>query len=358
MKILDRYILIKFLSTFVFIIGLLIGITVVIDLSEKIDNLIEHKVGFWVTASEYYIYFIPYITALLGPFFVLVSVIFFTSQLAERSEIIAILNSGTSFYRLLIPYGIGAVILAIVLGVSNHYLVPFSNKKRIEFERKYISRGVSDLRFSFHRMIGPGTFLYVENYKPSESAGFRFSLERFNNKKLQSKLKAERIEWLPQEKKWRLHDVFLRKMINESEIHTEAATADSAFNFTPDDFTFTESVKEVMSTPELDQFISVLNRSGQSDSVYYQIERHRRSASAFSVLIMTLIGLSVASRKVRGGLGWHLVLGIGLSALYEIIMKFSTTFSANAGLPPFMGVWIPNFIYLLMAVGLLVRAPK
>jgi lipopolysaccharide export system permease protein len=358
MKILDRYILFKFLSTFVFIIGLLSGITVVIDLSEKIDNLIEHEAGFWTTLSEYYIYFIPYITALLGPFFVLVAVIFFTSQLAERSEIIAILNSGTNFYRLLIPYGMGAILLAAVLGISNHYLVPFSNKKRIEFERKYVSRGVSDLRFSFHRMIGPGTFIYVENYKPSERSGFRFSLERFSNQKLQTKLKAERIEWLPQENKWRLHDVFLRQIMQEKEFHREAATADSVFSFTPDDFTFTESVKEVMTTPELDLFITLLNKSGQSDSIYYQIERHRRSASAFSVLIMTLIGLSVASRKVRGGLGWHLVLGIGLSALYEIIMKFSTTFSANAGLPAIMGVWIPNFVYLIMAIGLLLRAPK
>lgn len=358
MKKLDWYILKKFLGTFVFIMVLLLSITIVIDLSEKIDAFVDNHATTKVIIWDYYIYFIPFITSMIGPFFVLVAVIFFTSQLAERSEIIAILNSGTSFYRMLFPYFVGATLLAATFYYGNHYFVPYSNSKRIAFERKYVSKPIEGLRFNFHRTITPGTIIYIENYKPSDATGYKFSIDRFKDGKLVYKLRSEKIEWDSIRQHWRVSDYYIRELNDGGDKITNGKLLDTAFAFKPADIKFTEKFKDVMTTPELVAYINEMKSSGQSDVEFYEVERYRRTSSSFSIYIMTLIGVSVASRKVRGGLGWHLVLGIGLSALYEIIMKFSTTFSTNSSLPPILGVWIPNLLYLALAIYLVKKAPK
>lgn len=358
MKKLDWYILVKFLGTFVFIMALLLGVTIVIDLSEKIDSFMENHVTFSIAARDYFLFFIPYITSLIGPFFVLVAVIFFTSQLAERSEIIAILNSGTSFNRMLYPYFVGATILAIAFYFGNHYFVPYSNLKRLDFEHTYVSKLPEGLRYNFHRTIEPGTIVYFENYKPFDGSGYKFSIDKFKDGKLVYKLRSEKIEWDKKTKRWKVSNYYIRELNENGDKITKGAVMDSAFSFVPEDFSFTEHSKDVMTTPELIEYIDYMRMGGQPDIEYYEVERYRRTSSAFSIYIMTLIGVSVASRKVRGGLGWHIVLGIGLSALYEVIMKFSVTFSTNSSLPPVLGVWIPNLIYAGLAVYLLKRAPK
>jgi lipopolysaccharide export system permease protein len=358
MKKLDRYILIKFLSTFVFIMLLLLGVTIVIDLSEKIDSFMENHVTVRIAAFDYFVFFIPYITSLIGPFFVLVAVIFFTSQLADRSEIIAILNSGTSFYRMLYPYFIGATILALVFYFGNHYFVPYSNNKRIEFEQKYVSKVPEGLRFNFHRTIAPGTIVYFENYRPFDGSGYKFSIDKFKDGKLIYKLRSEKIEWNPKTAHWRITNYYIRQLNETHDIITRGDAMDTIFSFKPEDFSFAEHNKDAMTTPQLIEYIDYMKKGGQPDIEYYQVERFRRTASAFSIYIMTLIGVSVASRRLRGGLGWHIVLGIGLSALYEVIMKFSVTFSTNSTLPPVMGVWIPNLLYTGLAIYLLKKAPK
>ncbi len=358
MKKIDRYILTKFLGTFVFIMMLLLGITIVIDLSEKIDNFVEHNATFVSVVVDYQIYIIPYISSLIGPFFVLVAVIFFTSQMAERLEIVAILNSGTSFYRMLYAYFIGATILAIAFYYGNHYFVPYSNYKRIAFEKKYVSKPIEGLRFNFHRRVEPGTIIYIENYKPSDATGFKFSIDKFKDGKLVYKLRSEQIAWDSTRKHWKVSNYYIRQLSDNGDKITNGAMLDTTFAFTPADIKFTEMYKDVMTTPELVAYINEMKRSGQSNVEFYEVERYRRTSSSFSIYIMTLIGVSVASRKVRGGLGWHLVLGIGLSALYEIVMKFSTTFSTNASLPPFLGVWIPNLLYMGLAIYLVRKAPK
>ena len=358
MKKLDWYILKKFLGTFVFIMALLLSITIVIDLSEKIDSLVDNHASVKVVVFDYYIYFIPFITSMIGPFFVLVAVIFFTSQLAERSEIVAILNSGTSFYRMLYPYFLGATILAIAFYFGNNYFVPYSNYKRIAFERKYVSKPPEGLRFNFHRTIEPGTIVYIENYKPSDATGYKFSVDKFKDGKLVYKLRSEKIEWDSIRQHWRVSNYYIRQLRNNGDIISSGTLMDTTFAFKPSDIKFTEKYKDAMTTPELVDYIHEMEKSGMPDVEFYEVERYRRTSSSFSIYIMTLIGVSLASRKVRGGLGWHLVLGIGLSALYEIIMKFSTTFSTNASLPPFLGVWIPNLLYLGLAVYLVKKAPK
>jgi lipopolysaccharide export system permease protein len=358
MKKLDWYILINFLSTFVFIMMLLLGITIVIDLSEKIDSFMENQVTFQIATLDYFVFFVPYITSLIGPFFVLVAVIFFTSQLADRSEIIAILNSGTSFYRMLYPYFIGATILALAFYVGNHYFVPYSNNKRIEFEQRYVSKLPEGLRYNFHRTIAPGRIVYFENYRPFDGSGYKFSIDQFKDGTLVYKLRSEKIDWNKKIGKWRITNYYIRELKDDRDIIIKGEIMDTAFSFKPEDFSFTEHNKDAMTTPQLVEYIEYMQKGGQPNFEYYQVERYRRTASAFSIYIMTLIGVSVASRRVRGGLGWHIVLGIGLSALYEVIMKFSVTFSTNSTLHPFIGVWIPNLIYTGLAIYLLRKAPK
>lgn len=358
MKKLDWYILKNFLGTFVFIMALLLGVTIVVDLSEKIDSFMEYHATFRGVVFGFYIYFIPYITSLIGPFFVLVAVIFFTSQLAARSEIVAILNSGTSFYRLLFPYFIGASIIAAVFYVGNHYYVPYSNSKRIEFERKFIYKPYEGMRYNFHRRIDSTTIVYFENYKPVDKEGYKFSLDKFENGKLVYKLRSEKINWDSTAKAWRIANYYIRELGKDKDKITSGEIINMQYSFTPADFSFTEHEKETMTTPELIEYIDFMQKGGQAYTEFYEVERWRRTSSAFSIYIMTLIGVSVASRKMRGGLGWHIVLGIGLSAAYEMIMKFSVTFSTNASLPPVLGVWIPNILYAGLALYLLKKAPK
>ncbi len=358
MKKLDWYILRKFLGTFLFIMLLLLSITIVIDMEEKIDAFVTNHATFKLVVFDYLIYFIPYITALIGPFFILVSVIFFTSQLAERSEIIAILNSGTSFYRMLYPYFVGATILATIFFLGNNYFVPYANKKRIAFENVYVSKPPEGLRYNFHRTIGPGTIAYFENYTPTTGTGFKFSIDKFVEGRLVYKLRSEKIEWEKKTGHWLISNYYIRELNPNGDKITTGVTLDTVFNFKPDDITFSEHKKEMMTTPELKDYITYMYKGGQTDIEFYEVEKYRRTASSFSIYIFTLIGVSVASRKVRGGLGWHIVLGIGLCALYEVLMKFTITFSTNSSLPPLLGVWIPNVIYITLAAYLLKKAPK
>ena len=358
MKKIDWYILKKFLGTFVFIMLLLILITVVIDVSEKIDNFLDGTATWREIVFSYYLSFIPYIVAMLAPFFVLVSVIFFTSQLADRSEIIAILNSGTSYYRFLWPYFIGAVILGGGLWYSNNYLVPASNKRRLAFENKYVNKFTNNLAYNFHRQIRPGMFMYVENYRPVDAVGFRFSIDKFENGKMAFKLRSDKIEWDKKINKWRVYNFYSREMHPTGDIIKTGMEFDSTYNFTPESFSVTSDRKDEMTTPRLADYIDHMKKAGSNDIEFYEVELYRRTSGAFSVFIMTLIGVSLASRKLRGGLGWHLVLGVALCSIFEIIMKFSVTFSTNSSLPPVVGVWIPNVIFGFVAIYLTVKAPK
>lgn len=357
-KKIDWYIIRKFLGTFVFIIALLMSITIVIDLAEKIDNFVDNSIPVTDIIFKYYLFFIPYMAALLGPFFVLVAVIFFTSQLAQRSEIIAILNSGTSFTRFLYPYFLAASFLVVVFYIGNNYIVPYSNGARIKFEKKYINKGIANISYKFHRKVAPGTIVFIDNYRPAKASGYNFSIDHFEKGKLVYKMRSERVEWLPRENKWRIHNYYVRRLGADGDIITSGMLLDTTFNFKPEDFDFNDYMKEAMTTPELNEYIDYMYKSGQTYIEFFEVERYRRTASAFCIYIMTLIGVSVASRKARGGMGWNVVLGIGLSAAYEIIMKFSITFSTNSSLPPIIGVWIPNIIFGILAVYLLKKAQE
>lgn len=358
-KKLDIYIIKKYLTTFVFILLSLVAIAIIIDLTEKIGTLVEKHVSAWDITTKYYLYFIPYIGSLLGPFFIFISVIFFTSHMAGKSEFVAMLSAGISFNRILYPYLITATILATIIYLGNNTYVPLSNKARLAFENSYINRKVYSVNKNAHRQIGNDTYLYVDNYSPRDSVGFKLSIENFKDGKLVYKLQAERMVWQYKTKNWRLEQYTIRTLHeNGRDIITKGASKDTTFAIDPSQMFAKFMRNDEMTTDELNMKISALKKTGTEGVIYYEIEKYRRTAAAFSIFLFTIMGVSIAGRKTRGGIGFHLVMGITLCAAFEVLMKFTTTFSTNANLPAILGVWIPNFIYIFIAIFLYTRAQK
>ena len=355
---LDWYIIRKYLVTFFFAIILFSFISVVIDLTEKVDELIEKSVPLKETIFSYYFNFLPYIDTLLSPLFIFISVIFFTSRMAYRSEIIAILASGISFYRMLVPYFVTSIFLAILLLYANHFLVPNTNKKRLAFEYTYIDNPYRYLDQNIYLQIEKDKYVYMENFHPKEGVGYKFSYEVIRDGKLEYKLRGDKIEWIEKDHNWRIKNYFTRTYNELGEKLTKGASIDTSLNFEPSDIFQRVSVKEEMNTPALRQYIETLKLHGVEKIEFYLIELHRRTADAFTVFILMLIGVAVASKKVRGGSGLHIAVGVALSASFIIFTRFTTTFSTNGNLSPFLSVWIPNIIYGALAVWLIVRAPK
>jgi lipopolysaccharide export system permease protein len=359
LKKLDLYIIRKFLGTFFFILMLLVIIAVVIDFSEKVDNFIKAEVSASRIISEYYLTFIPHIAALLGPFFVLVAVVFFTSQLASRSEIVAATSGGISFYRLMFPYIIGASILGAILYMSNHYWVPDANKTRLYFEENYLRSWKIKWAKGIQRQADENTFVYMGTYSFDDQTASRFTLEHIDDNQLVYKLTANKAVWNDEKQHWSIQNFFVREFLPDgTETFARGEVMDTSFNVTPKDFDKRISVKEEMTTPELLAFIEAQKRSGQDYIEFYELEKHRRTSSVFSLIILAVIGYSLASKKVRGGIGLHLVAAIIIAGLFELSMKFTTTLTTNSGMHPFLGVWIPNFIFTGLSIILIRFAQK
>lgn len=350
LKKIDFYIIRKLLGTFFFILLLLILIAVVIDISEKIDNFIRSEATLSMIMTKYYFNFIPHISALLGPFFVLVAVVFFTSQLATRSEIIAMTSGGVSFYRLLLPYLVGGSILGGILFYANHYGVPNANKERLAFEWEYLTTWKNFWLMNIHRKIDDNTFIYFSKYTTETNMGMKVSLEKFEGNELVYKLNSDKATWDDSLSLWHIDNYVIRTFDNGEETIKKGAKLDTVLNFNPEKLSIKVSSKEEMTTPELKNHIQEIKEAGQNYAVFYELELQRRTSSVFSLLILTVIGYSLASRKVRGGLGLHIVIAIVLAALFELLAKFTTTYSTNASLPAFWGVWIPNFIFMIVGI--------
>lgn len=325
-------------------------IAVVIDISEKVDNFIKSEASFGMIITEYYFNFIPHIAALLGPLFVLVAVVFFTSQLASRSEIIAMTSGGVSFYRLLFPYFIAASILGGILFYANHYKVPESNKGRLAFEYEYLTSWKNQWIINIHRKLEDGSFIYLKKYNKETNTAFGLSLESLANNKLKYKLNSDRAIWSDSLSHWSIQNYTIRTFDDGIEKLSKGTKLDTVLSFSPDEIGIKVPSRDELTTPELKTFIEELKDAGQSNIEYYTLELHRRTASVFSLLILTVIGFSLASRKVRGGLGIHIVSAIILAGLFELTAKFSTTYTTNAGLDAFWGIWIPNIIFTFVAI--------
>ena len=355
-KILDRYIIIKFLGTFFFALALIISIAIVFDISEKIDDFLEKEAPMKAIVFEYYLNFIPFFANLFSPLFIFISVIFFTSKMSGQTEIIAILASGISFKRLLVPYLVAALFLAGISFYLNNYVLPHSNTSRIAFETKYIKNPFVYKNKHVHRQIAPGQFIYFESYNNFDKIGYQFSYERIENGSLNFKLLSERIFWDSLKNKWTIENYFTREIKGMEEVISTGFRMDTSLAFYPGEFNRRDNFVETMDTPELNKYIDQEILRGSEEVPFYLVEKYRRFSYPFATFILTIMGVSLSSRKVRGGIGVQIGVGILLSFTYIMFMQISQTFATNGNLPAWLAVWIPNIFFTIIAIFLLKRA--
>ena len=356
--LIDRYIISKFLGTFFYAIALIISITIVFDISEKIDDFIQKEAPLDEIVFTYYVNFVPYFVNLFSPLFTFIAVIFFTSRMAYNTEIVAVLSSGISFRRLLLPYMISAVILTILSLALSNFIIPPSNQKRLDFENTYIRNPLHYNKYNIHRQVSPNTFVYFESYNTNRNFGYRFTLERFAEQELVYKISADFLRWDSIKEIWTMENYIARTFqgVDESLIH--GTKKDTILNMHPDDFGKRIDNVETMNYFQLNQFIKDEKFKGSDNIAYYEIEKHRRISMPFATIILTLIGVSIASRKVRGGIGLHIGIGLFISFSYIMFMQVATTLVTNAGMDASIAMWIPNLIYFFLSFYMIRIAPK
>jgi lipopolysaccharide export system permease protein len=358
MQKLDWYIIKKFLGTFFFTLTLILLIVIIFDISEKIDDFLEHEVSVKSIIVDYYFNFIPFFGNLFSPLFIFISVVFFTSKMANNSEIIAILNSGMSFNRLLKPFMISAVILGVLSFILGNFIIPPSNSERINFENKYLKNKYYSNEKNIHMQILPGQYIYMESFNSKREIGYKFTLENFKEGKLISKLKANYVQFDSISQKWQVNNYEVRVFLNDKESITQGDKLDTTLNLHPKEFRKRASLVETMNMFELNDYITEEELKGSEQLVYHKIEKHRRTAFPFASLILTLIAVAISSRKAKGGIGIHLGIGILIAFTYILFMQVSTTFATNSNLAPALAVWIPNLCYMVLAGVLLYKVPK
>ncbi len=357
--IIDIYIVRKFLGTFFFSIALILSIAVIFDFSEKIDNFLAHDARLIDILSKYYLNFVPYFAVLFSSLFTFVSVIYFTSRMAYRTEFIALITSGMSFNRILVPYFFSATVIAVFSFVLNDYVIPNSNRVRLDFEETYYyALPVRVTERNIHRQIQPGVYIYMESYSTISDLGHRFSMEKYQDGKLVSKLMSDYVKWDSTQGKWMVRNYYIRDIGEFTETVTQGTRLDTALAIYPGDFKRRLNFMETMNLRELTEYIGQLKMLGESNVKAYQIEKHKRYAYPFSAFILTLIGVSVSSRKVKGGIGMQLGIGLLVAFSYLLFMQFSSQFAITGSLHPAAAVWMPNFVYALIAVFLYRMAPK
>ncbi len=354
----DWYIIKKFLTTFFYALSLIILIVIIFDLSERIDDFLEKDAPFYDVVFVYYLNFIPYFANLFSPLFTFISVIYFTSRLAFNTEIVAILSAGISFRRLLLPYFLSAAFLAILSIYLSNVLIPKANERRLEFEAVYLKGQKQFRERNIHLQIRPGEFIFLESFNERINVGYKFALEHIEDGELRYKIIADRAEWIDSLEIWRLRNYTERKINDLEEVLNTGTRMDTVINLVPRDFIQNLKEMETMNFRELQNFIDAERLKGSDNIKYYLVEKHRRIAFPFATLVLTLIGVSLSSRKVRGGIGLHLGIGLSLSFTFILFMQISTTFATNGNLPPALAAWIPNIIYTLLGIYFLRVAPK
>jgi lipopolysaccharide export system permease protein len=348
MKTIDRYIIRKFLGTFFFTLIVLIFIVIIFDISEKIDDFLNHNTPLSEIIFDYYLNFIPYFVNLFSYLLTFIAVIFFTSQMASRSEIVAILSSGISFRRMLFPYVFSAVVLGLLSFILTNFVIPYTNRAMLEFENKYVR----------HKQISPGTFIYLENFNLNTKTGYKFSLEQFRGRELTFKLMADKITYDSIRARWKVEHYYSRSIDSLHEVLKEGRVLDTVLPIKPRDFV--EDIEEVkiMGYTQLREHIAKKVLRGDPDVQAFQVKKYERWAFPFATIILTLIAVAVSSRKVRGGIGFHLGLGLALTFIYILFMQVSAVFGAFGSVPAYIAVWIPNILFGIIAVVMIRLAPK
>jgi len=360
MKKIDWYILKKLLTTFFFCMMLFTVIAVAIDSSEKTDDFVKTGLSTSEIITKYYFGFVPFIWGLLFPLFVFIGVIYFTSRMATRSEIISILASGTSFNRFLRAYIVGGILLASVLWFANRYLIPKANGIRSSFETSYLKKGEPGSGYSskFYMRSDSNTYVGIKYYDTTTKRATGFFLDRVGGDKMVYNLRADALQWDTAKKSWTLTNVTARTIDTMKEVVTKAPSMKITLNIKPEDLRRDEYLKDKLTTPQLTSYIHAEELRGTEGLNTLKVEKYRRTATPFTVLLLTIIGAVIASRKIRGGSGLHLAIGIAIAAIFIISDRFSTVFAVKSSLPPLIAAWLPNIAFSVVAYYFYKRAPK
>lgn len=348
----DQYIIKKYLGTFFLAIALIISISIIFDISENIDDFITKNAPLKAIVFDYYLNFIPYYANLFSALFTFIAVIFFTSKMAYNSEIIAILASGVSYKRLMRPYMVASAVIALMSWILGNFVIPSATEARVNFRNRYIDNEFVNVDKNIHRQLEPGMYVYMQSYNNKYDVGYKFSIDKFDGKKLVKKLMAESIKWDRDKKKWTIQNYYLRDMTGPQEIVTSGLVKDTTLRMLPSDFGQQNCKEETMGYFQINNYIADLKLRGVDNVARYEQEKYRRTAGPISTFILSVIGVSLASRRMRGGLGVQLGIGLLLSFSYIMFMQVSTIFAVKVGFNPLLAVWLPNFIYAGIAIGL------
>ncbi len=355
-KTIDRYIIRKFLGTYVFAIILLLAIVVMFDINEKLDAFL--KAPLHATIVDYFLNFIPYFANQFAPLFTFIAVIFFTSKLAMHNEIVAMLSSGMSFRRLLRPYMVSAAVIAAASFVLSAYIIPPANVKRINYTNTYVKNKRVDYGANIMLMVAPNEIAYINRYDNITKTGIRFSLESFDkDKRLVSRLTATSIRW-DTLYNWRVNDYVIRDFRDGREYISKGMSLDTIIPFEPRDFLIAVNDCEKMTTPALARYVERQKERGVANIRTFEVEYHRRFAMTAAAFILTIIGMSLSSRKVKGGMGLNIGIGLVLSFGYILFMTVTQTFALSGLTSAMIAMWIPNVLFSLIALVLYIRARR
>lgn len=361
MKILDWYILKRYLVTFLFTLLILIPIAVAIDIAEKVDKFLrEENLTLFEIVNDYYKNFIIYYANTFMPLALFIAVILFTSKLASNTEIVAINSSQVSFTRFLYPYFIGATIVCAIALSMNHFFVPSSSKTRKAFEKKYLKKkkyADTSIR-EFSLQLNDSTYVYIQNFDLKRNSGYNFSVDLYDGIKLKSKLTADNINWNEKESTFKLYTWKKRKIFKERDSIFSGRSLDTTFTFTPEDFNYKNIMAQEMNSPELVKFIEVSRKRGIKNLNAYLVELYKRTSLPVASYILTLIAVGLAYRKTRGGIGANLAIGISVMFVYVFFLKVAEVLGAVAGANALLNVWIPNIVFGLYAVYLYFNARR
>ena len=360
-KTIDWYIIKKFLTTYFFAIALIISISIVIDVNENLSKFTEYNAPLKAIVFDYYMNFVPYFSNLFSPLFVFIAVIFFTSKMAGNSEIISILAAGISFKRLMRPYMISAALISLLTFYLGAYVIPKSNVVRQNFESLYKNKKRNNSAENVQLQVGKGIIAYIQHYDNNMKRGYGFSLDKFENKKLVSHMTASEIQYdtISDTKfLWKVSNWRIREMKGLREKITSGGRKDTLILMEPADLVFSKGQQETFTSPELRDYISRQIDRGSSNVVQYEVEYHKRIATSFASFILTTIGVSLSSRKRKGGMGLYLGIGLALSFGYILLQTISATFAINAGTPAMLAAWIPNMAFAVIAYFCYRQAPN
>ena len=358
---LDRYIIGKFLGTYFFSIVLIISIAVVFDFNENIDKFLQHDAPMKEILFDYYLNFIPFYSNLFSQLFVFIAVIFFTTKLAENSEIIAMLSTGTSFARIVRPYMISAAIIALLNYGLGSYIIPRGNVKRVKFENKYKNRGRQDFSANVQLEVDSGVIAYFGRYEENMKMGFDFTLDKFEDKKLVKHLQAMTIQYdtLSYEPyHWIITSYQKRDLQGMREVIQNGSKLDTIIRIQPQDLMASRDMEMTLTTPELDTYIERQKARGFANIQQFEVEYWKRGASSFATFILTMIGVSISARKRKNGMGIALGIGLALILAYIMFQTISSTFAVNANMHPSLAAWLPNIVFAFIAYYFYKKAPR